>query len=183
MGIALKSIAACALLAGAGGALAQIKCTMPNGKTITLQTAKRCAADATKWETLEGQDITPASAPKPAPAAPPVASAPKKGETYIVPSKPQPVRRDPVDTAIAICAAIKKSSTAWCNVEQFSAPLNRLPSIKIWDDVDMAGAIKTCRTFAEIALEMSGGTLRERHWSIKVYSKHSYAAPLTTCQI
>ncbi len=40
-------------------ALAQVKCSMPNQKVITLQTASRCPPDALKAETLDGRDITP----------------------------------------------------------------------------------------------------------------------------
>lgn len=181
MGNTFKFIAFWGTLLLAGSTLAQVKCTMPNGKTITLQNAKRCAADATRWETLDGQDITPPDAPKPRSAIPP---SPKKIDTYIVEHKRAPTEKNPMDTALEICAALKKTTSAWCSVAAANGRFQAFSTIKIWDNItSSAEASSICKTIASSAHDFSGGSMRKNYWRVEVFSKHSTMSSLAICNI
>lgn len=172
------SIIACAF---ATGATAQVKCTMPNGKTITLLSTPRCPADATKWATLQDEDITPASAPsrthKPH-------KSESKGATYIVQPRQEPAPTNPMDTALQICSALKKTTSAWCSVTAANGRYQAFSTIKIWDNITTsAQANSICRDIASSAHTFSGGSMRSAYWQVEIYSKHGATSPLSKCNV
>ena len=84
----MKTLVGLGLLATSLAASAQVACTMPNGRTITLNLTHTCPAGAVGAKSLDGQPVQiaqPTSSNKPAPptnssAASPPATAPAQPE-------------------------------------------------------------------------------------------------------
>lgn len=181
MGTRFNFILAIITSACATSATAQVKCTMPNGKTITLQSTQRCPADATRWATLQDEDITPASAPTRTPK--PLKSE-SKGATYIVQPRQDPAPTNPMDTALQICSALNKTTSAWCSVAAANGRYQAFSTIKIWDNITTsAQASSICRDIASSAHTFSGGSMRSAYWQVEIYSKHGATSPLSKCNV
>ncbi|KGH10144.1 hypothetical protein [Comamonas thiooxydans] len=180
-----QALAAAALAFSAfAPALAQVKCTMPNQKVITLQTATRCPPDALKAETLDGKDITPPASqrpPAPRTSAPPKAEAPKPVENHIVrPRKEEYV--EPFDAARVICDVIEEKKAGLCSIDQQSRP-TKSPSIRVTTSGTVDEMRQLCQTLAKSAHDLSKGSMRTRFWSVKVYSRHDIFTPVASCNV
>lgn len=164
-------------------ASAQVKCTMPNQKVITLQTATRCPPDALKAETLDGKDITPPASQRPPPprtSAPPKIEAPKPIENHIV--QPRRVERvEPFDAARTICTVIQDKKASRCNIDQESGP-TRSPVIRVTTDGTVDELRRLCQMLATTSKDLSKGSM-EGIWSIKIFSRHDIFTPVATCRV
>ncbi len=165
-------------------ASAQVKCTMPNQKVITLQTATRCPPDALKAETLDGKDITPPASQRPPPprtSAPPKAEEPKPIENHIVrPRKEEYV--EPFDAARVICDFIEEKKAGLCSIDQQSGP-SKSPGIRIITGGSAEELRQLCELIAKKANDLSKGSMRNRWWSVKVFSRHDIFTPVATCRV
>lgn len=166
-------------------ASAQVKCTMPNQKVITLQTATRCPADALKAETLDGKDITPPASQRPPPPGtsnlPAKAEGPKPIENHIVrPRKEEYV--EPFDAARTVCSVITDRKVGLCSIDQ-EQRLGRWPSIRVTTDGTVEELRQLCQMLAKSANDISKGSMRERYWSVKIYSRHDIFTPVATCNV
>ncbi|MBB6578448.1 hypothetical protein HNP33_002530 [Comamonas odontotermitis] len=155
---------------------------MPNGKTITLQNAQRCASDATKWETLDGQDITPRGAPKPSAELPAPTASPKQRETYVVQPKAPTPEIDTNLAAINICQKIERDLKLSCMVQKFNDTLRIMPAIKVWWPGESDKAPGLCHAIATIARNDTGNAF-DPLWTVKIQSKHSIDIALASCPI
>lgn len=185
MKISQQALAIVALaLAAASPVWAQVRCTMPNQKVITLQTASKCPIDALKAETLDGRDITPPSSERPAPRPNPVQSkpvAPKPIENHIVQPRREE-RVEPFDAARVICDFIKEKKAGLCTIDQQSGP-TRSPNIRVITDGTVDDMRQLCQMLAKTAQNISKGSMRERFWSIKVFSRHDIFTPIESCRV
>ena len=202
MGITFKLVAACALLASAGGVFAQVKCTMPNGKTITLQSAARCPADATKAETLDGKPL-----PKPSQtpegmqvleqqrlakeamekkqmdrdmAAMDARLEEWKAEARAKKAAEAASQMGAVDAAYAVCRIAKTApSVTECDVEVNILSLNNIsltqttsPTIAQANCIDLRNAAR------KLSREYSDG-----RWEVLIFSPFSGKRPIARCAI
>lgn len=202
MGITAKLIATCALLAGASGAFAQVKCTMPNGKTITLQSAPRCPADATKAETIDGKPL-----PKPSqtPEGLQVLEQQRLGKEAI---EKKQMDRDmaamdarleewkaeakakkaaeaasqmsAVDAAYAICKMARTApSVTQCDVEVNFLSNNNISLVQT-STPNIAQA--NCRDLSSAARKLSR-EYSDGRWEVLIYSPFSGKRPIARCAI
>lgn len=164
---------------------AQVRCTMPNQKVITFQTASKCPVDALKAETLDGKDITPPASERPASAAKPVSPpkpvAAKPIENHIVHPRREE-RVEPFDAARVICDHIKEKKAGLCSIDQESR-MGRGPSIRIVTDGSVENLRQFCELISKQAYDLSKGSLRERYWVVKVFSRHDIFTPVASCNI
>lgn len=181
----LPLVAAALALATAHPTWAQVKCTMPNQKVIVLQTASKCPADALKAETMDGKDITPPASERPqtqrqsgAQSSP---RTPKPIEHYtVVPRREEYV--EPFDTARTICTFIKERKVGLCSIDQESR-LGRWPSIRITTDGSADELRQLCKLLAQKSHQMSNGSMRDKYWSVKVFSMHDIFTPVASCDV
>ncbi|WP_152547197.1 hypothetical protein [Delftia sp. RIT313] len=182
-----QTLAAIALaFAAIGPASAQVKCTMPNQKVITLQTASKCPADALKAETLDGKDITPPQSERRTPTPKPTTTAappptPKPIENHIVrPRREEYV--EPFDVARNICKVVKDHKAGICSISQANRVENT-PYIRVTTDGTADELRKLCQMLAKSAHESSKGSMRDHFWYVRVYSRHDFFTPVDTCRI
>ena len=170
--------------AAANPSWAQVRCTMPNQKIITLQTASNCPVDALKAETLDGKDITPPASERPTPR-PSIAKSkpvvPKPIENHIVQPRREE-RVEPFDAARVICDFIKEKKAGLCSIDQQPGPF-KSPSIRVTTDGSVDEMRQLCQMLAKTAQDLSKGSLRERFWEIKVFSRHDIFTPVANCRV
>ncbi|WP_157158284.1 hypothetical protein [Delftia sp. Cs1-4] len=182
-----QTLAAIALaFAATGPVSAQVRCTMPNQKVITLQTASKCPADALKAETLDGKDITPPQSERRTPAPRPTIVAPapptpKPIENHIVRPR-QEEYREPFDVARNICTVVKDGKVGICSIDQARRP-GDLPNIRVVSDGTTAELRQLCQMLAKMGNELSKGSMRNNNWEVKVFSRHDFFTPVETCRV
>ena len=166
-------------------AWAQVKCTMPNQKVITLQTASKCPIDALKAETLDGKDITPPASERPTPAPRPSNAqtkpiAPKPVENHIVrPRREEYV--EPFDAARVVCTVIQDRKVGHCSIDQESR-ITRSPVIRVTTDGTVDEMRRLCQMLATTANDLSKGSMRSI-WTVKVFSRHDIFTPVASCKV
>lgn len=184
MKISQQALAIVALaLAAASPVWAQVRCTMPNQKVITLQTASKCPIDALKAETLDGRVITPSASERPAPRPSAVQAkpvAPKPIENHIVQPRREE-RVEPFDAARTVCTVIQDRKVGRCSIDQVSGP-TRIPVIRVTTDGTIEELRSLCMLLAKTSKDLSKGSM-EGIWSIKVFSKHDIFTPVASCRV
>lgn len=177
-----KALAIVALtLATASPVWAQVRCTMPNQKVITLQTASKCPIDALKAETLDGTDITPPASERPAPRpAQTKQVAPKPIENHIVQPRREE-RVEPFDAARTVCTVIQDRKVGRCSIDQESGR-TRSPVIRVTTDGTVDEMRRLCQMLAKSANDLSKGSMSGL-WTIKVFSRHDIFTPIESCRV
>lgn len=113
----MKSWAAIGMLAASLNASAQVACTMPNGRTITLNLTHTCPAGATGAKSLDGQPVQ---------IAQPTASA-----LQSAPTKPTPPAAAPAANAKPATRAdgshiVSRASSAGCASKEAYEQLTKI---------------------------------------------------------
>lgn len=154
---------------------AQVKCTMPNGVTITQQLGN-CPSGAVRAQTADGKPIL---LPAPKPKAPPIAPA-----TQPAP-RPQPQLQakpeEPTDFEYAklICLAFEQVGATTCDVES-----NVFSDSTIQTTLAMSpsSAAFTCK---DVAATMRAKTraFERKNWKIQIFSPFSGNRPIASCRL
>lgn len=156
---------------------AQVKCTMPNGVTITQQLGN-CPNGAVRAQTADGKPIAlPASKPKAPPVAPATQTAPQPRPLAQAQSKPE----EPTDFEYAklICLAFEQVGATTCDVES-----NVFSDSTIQTTLAMSpsSAAYTCK---DVAATMRAKTraFEGKNWKIQIFSPFSGNRPIASCKL
>lgn len=202
MGTRINFILAIIACAFATGANAQVKCTMPNGKTITFQSTPHCPPDATKAETLDGQALAPPSQTPEGKRFREQQAAAKekaeqaqldrdmaamdarleewKAEAKAKKAAEAATQMTAVDAAYAICRTARTApDVTECKVEVNILSLN---NINLTQTSTPTSAQSNCMDVRNTARRLSK-EFSDRRWEVLIYSPFSGKSPIARCPI
>ena len=161
-------------LLSAGGVAAAVDCRMPNGVTITLQTATQCPPDAAQLDGSGKVVRPPRQAPRPAPkTAAPVVVAP--------PAPKPPVGPSAFDVVSAACDALRNTrDVSECVVHSNIFSPN---TMDITTNVAPRLAWADCVTLAAQLRKASPAGFLANPWQLRYFSPFSGNRPIATCEI
>jgi hypothetical protein len=171
----LKFACIAAFAVGSLPALAQVKCTMPNGIVITQQLSSSCPVGAIKGQTLDGKPVA-LSMPAEKKKTPVVSQTPSATQPA---TKPAPVTDNTYDSARAICKLMEIAGATTCEIKSNIFSTSTIEATLATSPRD---ASQSCRL---IATTMRGQTksFESKDWKLLIFSPFSGNRPIAACEL
>lgn len=164
-----------AVAASPTSAFAQLKCTMPNGVTITRQIGD-CPADAVRIIGPDGKQLPVKKKPPPNPK--PTAQATTRS-TAPEPAPAAPTEPSAYEYAGLICKALEQSGATTCDV---NSNVFSTSTIEATLATSPSNAVVTCKELAAI-MRSKTRAFEAKEWKILIFSPFSGNRPIATCRL
>lgn len=172
----LKLIVAATLATTQLVAIAQVKCTMPNGVVITQQLSSSCPLGAVKGQTLDGKPVAlsvPPTKDKPAMVTQTQQPIPK-------PASPPPAPIDhSYEYAKAICTLLEGAGATTCEVNSNIFSTSTIEATLATSPKD---ASQSCRFIAS-TMRSKTNAFQSKNWKILIFSPFSGNRPIAACEL
>ena len=175
-----RLLSTAAILATATATHAQVRCTMPNGVTITQQLGN-CPQGAVKAQAPDGTAIALPPPPKPAPPAA-KATATKPATASPAPATAPvaaPAQPGAYDYARLICKAFEQSGATTCEI---NSNILSDSTIETTLATSPANAAIICKDVAASARSKTKA-FSEKNWRILIFSPFSGNRPIANCKL
>lgn len=159
-------------------AMAQVRCTMPNGKVITQQLSASCPQGAVKGETMDGRPIElPRIAPPVAPVKPPAPVAAAVPAPR--PAAPPVAQPTTYDYAQVICKILESAGATTCEIKS-----------NVFTESTIEATLATSPRDASASCNLVTSTVRSKtdvfksaSWKLLIFSPFSGNRPIAACRI